>query len=76
MPEPGGPEISTRLLAGATLAMVPRSSCAAADFPIRPVGAMVWARRRRFSRFSEAASNARSTTTTKRSDLKGFSMKS
>ena len=65
-----------RLLAWATLAMVPRSAWAAWDRPIRPDGVIVWARRRRFSRFSVAASMALSTTTTSRSDLNGFSMKS
>ena len=76
LPEPGGPAIRMRLLAGATLEMVLRSACAATDLPIRPLGVSVWARRRRFSRFREAASSARSTTTTSRSDLNGFSMKS
>ena len=58
VPEPGGPEISTRLFAGATLAMVVRSAWAAADRPMRPVGAATWARSRRFSRFSAEASSA------------------
>ena len=51
LPEPGGPEISTRLLAGATLAISWRSCWAAAERPIRPSGVMAWVRRRRFSRF-------------------------
>ena len=76
LPDPAGPEIRTRLLAWATLAMVLRSAWAACDRPIRPEGVMVWARRRRFSRLRVAASMARSTTTTSRSDLNGFSMKS
>ena len=76
LPEPAGPGIRTRLLAWATLLMVERSACAAAERPIRPLGTMVWARSRRFSRLSVAASMARSTTTTRRSDLNGFSMKS
>jgi len=56
--------------------MVVRRVWAAAERPISPAGVMTWARSRLFSRFSVAASRARWITTTSRSDLNGFSMKS
>jgi len=76
LPDPGGPEISTRLLAAATLAIIERSACAAAEAPTMPSGTMAWVRSRRFSRLRFAASKARWTISKSRSDLKGFSMKS
>ncbi len=59
LPEPGGPAISTRLLAGATLVMICRSCWQAWEWPIRPSGVRLWARSRRFSRRSCEASRAR-----------------
>ena len=44
--------------------------------PRKPSGARVCWRKRRFSRFSEACSSARSMTSSRRSDLNGFSRKS
>ncbi len=76
LPEPGGPETSTRLLAGATLAISWRRAWAAADLPIRPSELKLCTRRRRFSRLRLAASRARSTTSSRRSDLNGFSRNS
>ncbi len=76
LPAPAGPVISMRLLAGATLAMVWRRCWAAAEPPGKPSGVALSVRSRRFSRFSDADSSARSTTSSSRSDLNGFSRKS
>jgi len=76
LPEPAEPVISTRLLAGATLAIICRNCWAARDRPIRPSGVRAWVRRRRFSRRRLADSMARSTISNSRSDLNGFSRNS
>ena len=76
LPDPGGPEIRTRLLAPASLTIIWRSCWAAIDLPVMPSGVIAWVRRRRFSRLRVAASSARSTTSNSRSDLKGFSRNS
>ena len=70
------PEIITRLLAGATFAIMPRSCWAAWEWPIMPSGVRVCTRRRRFSRRRALVSRARWTTSSSRSDLNGFSRKS
>ena len=76
LPEPAGPEIMTRELAGATLAMVERRSCAAAELPTSPSGTTACERSRLFSRRRLVISSARCTTMISRSVLNGFSMKS
>ncbi len=76
LPAPGGPAMRMRLLVGATREIMLRSCWAAAERPLSPSGVIACVRRRRFSRLSAAASSARSTTSSRRSDLKGFSRKS
>ena len=76
LPEPAGPAISTREPVGATRSIELRSEEMAGLSPVRSVSGPA---RRRSSAFSVArreASSARRTTSSRRSDLKGFSMKS
>ena len=74
--ELGGPEIITRLFVGATFSTCWRSWLITVDRPISSASPPVRARSSRFSRFSFAASIARSMMRSRRSALNGFSMKS
>ncbi len=76
LPEPAGPVISTREPVGATRSTPERSADMAALSPVSPVSAPARRRSSAFSRDSRAASSARRTTSSSRSDLNGFSMKS
>ncbi len=76
LPEPAGPVISTREPVGATRSTPERSADMAALSPVSPVSAPARRRSSAFSADSRAASSARRTTSSSRSDLNGFSMKS
>ena len=76
LPQPGSPVISTRALVGATRSIVWRSWFTTV---VRPTIRSAWTERvlsSRTSRRSREASSARSATSTSRSALNGFSMKS
>ena len=76
LPAPAGPEISTRLPVGATLSIDWRTWLTAEDRPINSASPPARSFSSWFSRFSRAASMARSTISRRRSALNGFSMKS
>ena len=76
LPAPEGPVISTRLPVGATRSSWLRTLAAAPDEPTNVTSPPARRRRLTFSRRSRSASMARSTTSSRRSALKGFSMKS
>jgi hypothetical protein len=74
LPEPDGPEIMMRLLVGETFSISWRRWFIVADEPTSSVASPLRSRSSRTSRRSLEASSARSATTTRRSDLNGFSM--
>ena len=76
LPAPDGPTIRMRLLVGATFSMVWRNWLIAGERPIRLVGSGESCLRSRTSRFRREFSSARFATSTSRSALNGFSMKS
>ena len=76
LPVPGAPAISTRELAGPTLSMTWRSWLALVDLPTTRSAVSDRVLSSTFSRLSREVSSARSATSTSRSALKGFSMKS
>jgi len=76
LPEPAGPVISTRLLAGATRSMIWRTWWMAAERPTSWVSVPARRRSSSFSRLRRMASIARLTASTRRSAANGFSMKS
>ena len=76
LPEPDGPTIRMRLLVGATFSMVWRSWLIAGEWPTSVVGSGASCLSSFTSRLSREVSSARSATSTSRSALNGFSMKS
>ena len=74
LPAPGGPTIRIRLLVGATLSTVWRSWLIVGERPTRVEGVNCFSALT--SRLSLEVSSARSATSTSRSALNGFSMKS
>ena len=76
LPEPEGPTIRMRLLVGATRSIVWRSCDIAAEWPISVAGSGASCLSCLTSRLSREVSSARSATSTSRSALNGFSMKS
>ena len=76
LPEPEGPTIRMRLLVGATRSTVWRSCAIATDLPISVAGSGASCFSCLTSRLSREVSSARSATSTSRSALNGFSMKS
>ncbi len=76
LPEPAAPEISTRDPVGATRSIWPRTATIGGLSPCRLVSGPARSRSSAFSRASRAASSARRTTSSSRSDWNGFSMKS
>ena len=75
-PVPGAPAISTRELAGPTLSITWRSWLALVERPTTRSAVSERVFSSTFSRFSRDVSSARSATSTSRSALNGFSMKS
>ena len=76
LPEPDGPTIRMRLLVGATLSMVWRRWLIAPEPPTRVAEYGASCLSSLTSRLSREVSSARSATSTRRSALNGFSMKS
>ena len=76
LPAPAGPVISTRDPVGATFSIAPRNWPSGEDPPTSSVSGPARSFSSLTSRFSRAASSARATISSSRSDLKGFSMKS
>ena len=76
LPEPGAPVIMTREFVGPTRSITCRNWLSIGDLPTMRFVAPARARRSVTSRFSREASSARSATSTSRSALNGFSMKS
>lgn len=76
LPTPAGPVIMTRLPVGATRSIACRTAFMAGDEPISSDGSPARMRSSSFSRLRRAASIARATTSSRRSALNGFSMKS
>ena len=75
-PEPDGPAIITRELDCAILSTAVRSWAMTGEEPTRSAPLTERARSEAFSRFRREVSIARLTTTSRRSAVKGFSMKS
>ena len=76
LPEPDGPTISTRLLVGATFSTVSRNWLIEGEWPTSVVGSGASCLSALTSRLRREFSSARSATSTSRSALNGFSMKS
>ena len=76
LPAPEGPTMRTRLLVGATRSIAWRNCATTADFPTSVDGIGVNCLSCLTSRLSLEVSSARSATSTSRSALNGFSMKS
>ena len=76
LPEPAGPVMRTRLLAGATRSTAWRTWAMAPDWPNNSVSVPARNRNSSFSRRRRAASMARSTSRIMRFAVNGFSMKS
>ena len=76
LPEPGAPVMRMRALVGATRSIVWRSWFTAGEWPTIRLACTERARRSLTSRLRREASSARSATSTSRSALNGFSMKS
>ncbi len=76
LPEPDGPIIMMRLLVGAILSTAWRSWLIDGEWPTMLIGTGVSALSSFTSRLSREVSSARSATSTSRSALNGFSMKS
>ena len=76
LPAPAGPVMSTRLPVGATRSIAWRKALIAGALPTISVGSPARSFSSSFSRLSRAASIARWTTSSSRSALKGFSIKS
>ena len=76
LPAPEGPTMRTRLLVGAMCSTVWRSWLIEDEWPTMLVGSGAIAFSSRTSRLSREVSSARSATSTRRSALNGFSMKS
>ncbi len=76
LPDPAGPLINTRDPVGATRSTAARNCVIAPLCPVSSDSAPARSRNSAFSRDSRAASSARRTISSSRSDLNGFSMKS
>ena len=76
LPEPGAPVTRMRAFVGATRSIVCRSWFTAGEWPTIRLAWTERARRSLTSRLRREASSARSATSTSRSALNGFSMKS
>ena len=74
LPEPAGPAIRTRLSVGATRSIAARSWAIGVETPISSASSPTRWRSCWFSRLSRAASMARSTISSSRSALNGFSI--
>ena len=75
-PDPASPVMRTRLLVGATRSMAWRTWLMAGERPISSLSGPARSLNSSISRLRFAASMARATTSTRRSALNGFSMKS
>ena len=74
LPDPGGPDMRTRLLAGATFFSAWRNWRMVTELPIISVSTPALPRSSSFSRLRREASSARPTTRISRSALNGFSI--